>query len=401
MAELGETDDPTALVPGDASSLNDTVQLLNSYGDMLQEAGSGLATIDTSDGWEGAAADGFRSAFNGQPGQWTQAGDAFHAAGTAVDTYTATLTWAQGQAADAINQWNAAQAATHQAQAQHTAAVQQGQQQAAKSAPTAPAIPFTDPGAAQRQAAQDTLDRARSQLASAGNTAAATVDAATAKAPPKPGWLSQLASGVGHVAVSGWHGLENLGADALNGAASFGNAAVNHPGELAAAAGGIGLTAISAAGEGGGTVLDATGIGAIAGVPLNVASAAGITTGVGITGAAVAAMASQAGGEDRVQPVKTGGGSTGSSSEPPFEAPKEITGRTDHGEQQIQVRDGHGVNDDAVNDAVANPTEPPTYVPDKYGGTYRYVGKNAEVSLNKAGQVVTAWAQNSSGWRTP
>lgn len=161
---------------------------------------------------------------------------------------------------------------------------------------------------------------------------------------------------------------------------------------------------LSAAGEGGGLVLDATGVGAIAGVPLNAVSAAGMATGVGITGVSVAAMASQAGGEDHVEPLKTssgGGSGAGGGEEPPFEAPDEITGRTDHGEQQIQTRDGHGVNDEAVNDAVQNPTKPPRYIPDKYGGTYRYVGKNATVNLNKDGQVVTAWARNSSGWRNP
>jgi hypothetical protein len=128
-----------------------------------------------------------------------------------------------------------------------------------------------------------------------------------------------------------------------------------------------------------------------------------MATGVGITGVSMAAMASQAAGEDHVEPLKTdsGGGSSGSTEEPPFEAPKEINGRTDHGDQQIQTRDGHGVNDNAVNDAVTNPTKPPKYVPDKYGGSYRYVGKDATVNLNKDGQVTTAWARNSSGWRNP
>lgn len=281
--------------------------------------------------------------------------------------------------------------------------MQQADAQAAAAGEPAPNIPFTDPGEAQRQAAQQTLDRARQQLTEAGNTAADAVDKATAKAPPKPGWLSQLVSGAENLAGEAWHGLENAGATAVNDVASFGNAAIHHPGELAAAVGGVGLTVLSAAGEGGGFALDATGVGAIAGVPLNAISAAGMTTGVGITGVSMAAMVSQAAGDDHVEPLKTnsGGGSSGASEEPPFEAPEEITGRTEHGEQQIQGRDGHGVNDDAVNDAVQNPTKPPRYIPDKYGGTYRYVGKNATVNLNKDGQVVTAWARNSSGWRTP
>lgn len=86
---------------------------------------------------------------------------------------------------------------------------------------------------------------------------------------------------------------------------------------------------------------------------------------------------------------------------PPFPPPTEITGRTAHGEQQIQSRDGHGVNDEAVDDAVAHPVVPPEYVPDRYGGHYEYTGRNALVSLNQAGEVVTAWAQNHTGWRHP
>lgn len=403
MSELGTTNDPRALVPGDAGTLNDTAQLLGSYGDMLTEAGTGLQRIDTSDGWSGTAADGFRKAFHGQPGKWVEAGGCFHTAAQAVDTYITTLTWAQAQAADAIREYDDGQAATKQAQADHTRAVQQAQSQAAASGTPAPNIPFTDPGAAKRQAAQQLLDRARKQLTDVGNTAADAVDKARDKAPPKPGWLSQLGSGLENFAGSALHGLENAGKTLVNDVASFGNAAIHHPGELATAVGGMGLTVLSAAGEGGGLLMDATGVLAPVGGTLNVVSAAGMAAGVGITGAAVAAMAAHAAGDDHVEPLKTdsGGGSGGSTEEPPFEAPKEISGRTGHGEQQIQSRDGHGVNDGAVNDAVANPTEPPQYFPDKYGGSYRYIGQNATVNLNKEGQVTTAWANNNLGWRNP
>lgn len=210
MAELGTTNDPKALVPGDPDTLDGTVQMLNSYGDMLAEAGTGLQRIDTSDGWSGTAADGFHKAFHGQPGKWIEAGGAFHSAAQAVGDYVTTLTWAQGQAADAIREYNAGQAATQQAQADHARAVQQAQAQAAAAGTSAPNIPFTDPGEAQRQAAQQTLDRARKQLSDAGNTAADTVDKAKDKAPPKPGFWSQLGSDIEDFAGSALHGLEKL-----------------------------------------------------------------------------------------------------------------------------------------------------------------------------------------------
>lgn len=47
MAELGETSDPRELVPGNPDSLTTTAQALLAYGDVLIEAGEGLAKIDT------------------------------------------------------------------------------------------------------------------------------------------------------------------------------------------------------------------------------------------------------------------------------------------------------------------------------------------------------------------
>ncbi len=86
----------------------------------------------------------------------------------------------------------------------------------------------------------------------------------------------------------------------------------------------------------------------------------------------------------------------------PFPPPREITGLTKHGAEQVSARDGgHGVNDSALRDAVTHPIGPPKFKPDQYGGRYQYVGKDATVVLNKDGQVVTAWANSRDGWRNP
>ncbi|UMB68769.1 WXG100 family type VII secretion target [Mycobacterium paraterrae] len=86
--------------------------------------------------------------------------------------------------------------------------------------------------------------------------------------------------------------------------------------------------------------------------------------------------------------------------DPPFPPPQRINGYTGHGQEQIEGRDGHGVNDRALQDAVQNPTSPPSYqINDKGQGAYLYQGKDASVVLNKDGQVVTAWANNHNGWR--
>jgi hypothetical protein len=87
--------------------------------------------------------------------------------------------------------------------------------------------------------------------------------------------------------------------------------------------------------------------------------------------------------------------------EPPFPPPKQITGFTDHGRERIEGRDGHGVNDRALQDAVEHPIGPPEYASDQYGGNYTYVGKDATVILSKDGKVITAWANSRDGWRNP
>ena len=91
-------------------------------------------------------------------------------------------------------------------------------------------------------------------------------------APEKSSWLD---------AVGDF--FKDVGADVVNGLASVGNAMIHHPGELATAVAEIGLTLVSAGGDGLGVALDATGVGAVAGVPLNIVSTAGIVTGVGLT----------------------------------------------------------------------------------------------------------------------
>lgn len=45
-----------------------------------------------------------------------------------------------------------------------------------------------------------------------------------------------------------------------------------------------------------------------------------------------------------------------------------------------------------------NPLET-KFIPDNYGGTTRYIGKDATVDLNKNGEVVTTWANGNGGTR--
>ncbi len=67
----------------------------------------------------------------------------------------------------------------------------------------------------------------------------------------------------------------------VNGAADVGQAVAEHPGDLLEMALGAGGIILGAGGEIGGTALDATGVGLVVGVPLNVAAAAVAAGGVG------------------------------------------------------------------------------------------------------------------------
>jgi hypothetical protein len=53
MTNLGETNDPRELVPGDAGAVTATARALRTRGDALHQAGAGLQRIDTTDGWSG------------------------------------------------------------------------------------------------------------------------------------------------------------------------------------------------------------------------------------------------------------------------------------------------------------------------------------------------------------
>lgn len=90
-------------------------------------------------------------------------------------------------------------------------------------------------------------------------------------------------------------------------------------------------------------------------------------------------------------------GEPGQETEP--EPPGEITGYTNHGQGQAEGRDGGaGVNEGAINDAVDNPVQVVTQG-EGDNVTYKFVGQNATVILNPAGQVVTTWATNRAGRR--
>lgn len=197
--------------------------------------------------------------------------------------------------------------------------------------------------------------------------------------------------------LTGGPGLGAALAEAGNIAASLGNAALEHPASGLAVVGGAALAGVSAVGVAGGTAATATGVGSPVGVPLAGLSAAGVAAGVGLAGAGAIDLTQHALGDERVAPFQVNEETDGGAATPPFPAPSEITGLTHHGAERAEGRDGVGVSDEAMADAVANPKAEPEYDVDRK--TYSYEGVDATVILNEQGRVVTTWAETSNGWR--
>jgi hypothetical protein len=158
------------------------------------------------------------------------------------------------------------------------------------------------------------LEHARLQLAQAGDDAARALDEAAAGAPTTQSFWDD----VGDV-------LGDVGREGVNAAASFGNAAINHPADVAAMLGGAGLMLLGGTGAMGGGALTVTGAGAPVGVPLTAASAGVIAAGAGLAGAGAISLAVEAGGDDRVQPLGAGHSASGPSRPPPARQPQGIT----------------------------------------------------------------------------
>jgi hypothetical protein len=89
----------------------------------------------------------------------------------------------------------------------------------------------------------------------------------------------------------------------VNGALTFGNAALNNPLAVGGLLLGGGVMALSATGELAGAAATVTGVGAPVGVPLAAVSTAGLLAGGAIVGTSAAAIAEGAAGDDAVAPV--------------------------------------------------------------------------------------------------
>ena len=200
--QLGQTSDPAELVHGDPAAIRSSASRLRTFSSAFGETASGLRGLDTAH-WTGSAADAFRAKFAPQPARWQDASSANGTASEALESYAGAVETAQNGARQAIDLYAqgeqataAAQGAYNQQVAAYNSAAQAYNAQLASgknpgTPPTEPG-PFTDPGEAMRQQAQQILSEARSSRDAAAASAAAAIRPATDLAPAEPSFLSQL-----------------------------------------------------------------------------------------------------------------------------------------------------------------------------------------------------------------
>ena len=98
----------------------------------------------------------------------------------------------------------------------------------------------------------------------------------------EPSWFDSTLAAAG---TAGAWAYNHTAVPLVNGAADVVQAAAQHPEDVAQLALGAGMMMLGAGGEVGGFALDATGVGAVAGVPINVVAAGAIAGGVTTAGA--------------------------------------------------------------------------------------------------------------------
>jgi uncharacterized protein YukE len=219
MAELGETTDPVALVPGAVDALFAVVDAWRERARAATDVAARVRAVSAPEGWLGDAADAFAARCETVAAGWEQTEHLLSACADALDTYATTLGWARKKAGDAVAIWQTAM--------ERTAAGIERYRAAERRAGATGVVPlYVDEGASARSEAQSLLAYARSEVQDAGDTAASSLRALE---PPRAVSWSDIGSAAlvsaEAVALLQWGNL----VDIVNDTASVGNAMLRNP----------------------------------------------------------------------------------------------------------------------------------------------------------------------------
>ncbi len=300
-------------VPGDPDSIVILGQDLHDIAYAIQHEAGEIEALASVKEWQSKAANRFRDAAHDAIATLRKAYHRYEVASQAMGTrvtegstgdWASALEQAQQTAAKALRDAQAADADLKSAQSRIDRLPH--------------GTPPTDPTfislKKQQETATSALSKAKSELQAAqdardtaAKTAASRIHRAITHDGMHDSTWDKVKNTTENVLGDVGHFAEEMGETALSDLASFGSALGHDPGAAAELLGGAGLTVLGAGGEVGGVVLDATGIGAILGVPANVVSAAGIATGAGLMTAGMTALGRDAAGPDRVNMSSDGG----------------------------------------------------------------------------------------------
>ncbi|MFD6027521.1 putative T7SS-secreted protein [Streptomyces griseoluteus] len=221
--QLGQTEQADELVHGKPEKIRESAKHLKDFHGAFDKVGSGLKKIDSA-GWKGEGGDAFREKFGVHPVKWAHAAEACGAAAAALEGYADTVTWAQKQAAEAVELYKKGTKAFDDAADEY---------QKKADAYNAKARAGEDPGAepkqdmqagkSDRDAAASKLNEARKQRNTAAAEAQGKIKAALAHAPAEPPPLERL----GHDFTDGYQAanteLTHVVGGALKGTAGLVN----------------------------------------------------------------------------------------------------------------------------------------------------------------------------------
>lgn len=163
---LGDTDDPTELIPGNVGHVRDAVEDLGKRVEKIGDKYDGFKAIRVA-GWAGEAADAYGTRIETEGARWRLYLSLLTKAQEALAPYADTLAGAQAKAQTAIDTWRDGKDATDAAVEAHNEAVR-----ARRDDPDLPHPgTFVDPGEALRSEAKELLDEARTELSAAGDRA--------------------------------------------------------------------------------------------------------------------------------------------------------------------------------------------------------------------------------------
>ncbi|MFG2459100.1 ADP-ribosyltransferase [Streptomyces sp. NPDC048523] len=221
--ELGEADEPGELIHGSTGDIEEAVRHLQAFAAAFESTGQALRKLDPGH-WTGTAAESFQDSFTTHPKKWLTAADACTAAAQALASYAHTVSWARGQAGEAIAKWRAAEAKSTAARQKYDQQLWDyrsalGVRSLASSGDRTPTDPgdFVDPGEADRQSAREILEHARHTRDSDAETAATKVTGAFEAAPAEPGAWARLKAGLMDAPMAANMELEHFAGGFLKG----------------------------------------------------------------------------------------------------------------------------------------------------------------------------------------